>query len=274
MPAESVPPKRFPPYTRYASVYDEIGQRAFGERIAEATLDYLRETGRTPTRVIDLACGTGAATSVFAAAGMATTGVDRSPQMLAAAAAAFDRAGLAGTWIEADIRDVATAERFQLATCFYDSINYLLEPEDLAAAFRSAFCLLEPGGFLIFDVNTREKFDAAWNDACYVAVDRDELFGVYQSWFEPETGRSPLRMTFFVAGADGHWTRFDEEHVERAYPLDDIEALVHEAGFGVVTILDYRDHAPRFGPPATARSYRAVFIATRPDDHKQGADEQ
>ena len=129
--------------------------------------------------------------------------------------------------------------------------------------FRNALQLTSQGGHFIFDLNTRAKLSAVWNDSCYVAANREDLFGVYQSWYEPATGISPLTMTFFVRDAAGFWERFDEEHVERAYPLEEVHALLIESGFDLEAMLDYRDRAHRFGPPGNEESHRVVFVCRR-----------
>jgi ubiquinone/menaquinone biosynthesis C-methylase UbiE len=260
-PTEAFP--RSPAYSRYASVYDAIGQRIFGELIAEATLDFLREAGLHPATVIDLACGTGSASLIFAASGMRVTGIDRSSAMLDRARKAAEDAGLPVTWIEQDMRAFETDRQVALVTCFYDAVNYLTEPEEVAEVFDRVAGALLPGGLFVFDMNTRAKFSAAWNETCFVAIDRDDLFGIYQSWFQAESGLSPLTMTFFVRSETGQWERFDEEHIERAYPLDEVQNMLQSAGFDVRAMLDYPDRFPRFGGPGSERSHRVVFIAER-----------
>lgn len=255
---------RAPAYSRYAEIYDRIGQRTFGEKIAAATIRYLSERGEAPKTVVDLACGTGAATLAFASAGMDVIGIDRSLEMLNGARCAARAAGRSIEWRRADIRDFAVEPEVDLITCFYDGINYLTDSSDLAATFSSVRHALRPGGAFIFDLNTRSKFAESWNDACLVAVDRDDLFGIYQSWFHPDTGLSPLLLTFFVRTDDGSWERFDEEHIERAYPLDEIGSILTNAGLAIEAVLDYVDRTDRFGSAGSERSQRVVFVARRP----------
>jgi hypothetical protein len=161
------------------------------------------------------------------------------------------------------MRSFSVEQPVELLTCFYDAVNYLTEPEDVASLFAQAGKALTAGGLFIFDVNTREKFSAAWNESCVVAVDREDLFGIYQSWYQPETGVSPLTMTFFVRNASGQWDRFDEEHIERAYPLENLAEMLDGAGFQVRATLDYADRFPRFGGAGSERSHRVVFVAER-----------
>jgi SAM-dependent methyltransferase len=254
---------RSPAYSRYAEVYDRIGQRTFGECIASATLQFLSEIDEWPTKMIDLACGTGAASLAFAAAGISVVGIDQSTAMLERARCAASDAGLSVEWRAGDLREFFVDEPVDLVTCFYDGYNYLTESSELSESFASVWNALRSGGLFIFDLNTRAKFGASWNDLCLVAVDRDDLFGLYQSWFQPETGLSPLILTFFVRTADGAWDRFDEEHVERAYPLAEVRSLLSEAGFHVESMLDYIDRSVRFGGAGSEQSHRVVFIARR-----------
>jgi SAM-dependent methyltransferase len=253
-----------PAYDRYAEFYDRIGQRSFGEKIAEATLAYLLARNQRPATAVDLACGTGAATLVLARSGIAVTGADRSAAMLDRAAGAAATACIEVAWLEQDMRDLRLPHPVELITCFYDGINYLTTVDDLTLTFASVLDALLPGGLFVFDANTRVKFASNWNESIYIAADNPDLFGIYRSWFEPATGLSPLVITFFVRRLDDTWDRFDEEHVERAHDLDEIQRELLSAGFELVDLLDYRDHEPKFGGAGSERSHRVVFVARRP----------
>ena len=49
--------------------------------------------------------------------------------------------------------------------CFCDSLNYLLEEEELAQCFRLVNNYLDPGGLFIFDFNTVYKYETVIGDA-------------------------------------------------------------------------------------------------------------
>jgi SAM-dependent methyltransferase len=257
--------RRSPPYTRYAAVYDLIGQRVFGERIAAATLDWLAARGVTSRRVADLACGTGAATLVLAATGATTVGIDRSPEMLERAKRAAAVAGHPVTWLEQDIRDLTLPWQVDLATAFFDSVNYLIEDDDLRTVFGRVAASLDDGGYFVFDLNTRRRFAEGWGNTTILAADRDDLFGAYRSWFEPQSNLSPLVVTFFLRRQDDEdcWERFDEEHVERAYDLDEVEATLSAAGLCLVELRAFHDGSGTLGGRGSEESERVVFFAQR-----------
>ena len=263
-----------PPYARYAAVYDRIGQRAFGQRTAEALLAGMGARNRLPRRALDLACGTGAATMILAAAGCDTVGVDRAPAMLAEARRAAAAAGLPITWIEQDLRALDVPGLFDLATCWYDSINYLTDADDLRAVFRLVHDHLTPGGLFAFDVNTRHKL-RAWGTAAFVAADGDDLFGVYQAAYDESTHLSPLRLTFFARSVTdpGRWDRFDEVHVERGYALVNLEAMLEDAGFLAIDMHDMPILGGGPGGLASEGSMRVLVLARRAESHPIGADD-
>jgi ubiquinone/menaquinone biosynthesis C-methylase UbiE len=116
---------REPIYSRYANHYDQIGQRRFGEISAEHLLRLLNAKGADPRTVLDLACGTGAATLAFARFGLSATGLDLSGPMLDRAKASAEVEMLPVQWTQADMTAFAVDVPFDLCTCMYDAVNYL-----------------------------------------------------------------------------------------------------------------------------------------------------
>lgn len=217
-------------YAGYAPIYDAIGQGAFAEALARRILAALPAP---PERVLDLACGTGAATLVFAASGAATVGVDRSAAMLAIARARARDVPV--TWLAADIRRLPVGETlapasFDLITCLYDSLNYLTGTGDLALAIGDAARLLRPGGRLIFDLNTEHEF-ATWGEGLdQVVYDANGLL-VYHCLAYDAAARLAHGRVVWFAREDGRWRRGQEQHVERAW--SDVEVLDALAGAGL-----------------------------------------
>ncbi|MBC8077227.1 MAG: class I SAM-dependent methyltransferase, partial [Chloroflexales bacterium] len=138
-------------YQSYAQVYDLAGQGRYGELMARWSLAWLAQRGDSPQRVLDLACGTGAASLVFASAGCVVSGVDAALPMLEIARAKARDARLSATFICADMRYLAADNRqHDAVTCFTDGINYASSEGDLERVFDGAAAALRPGGWLIF----------------------------------------------------------------------------------------------------------------------------
>jgi SAM-dependent methyltransferase len=252
-----------PPYSAYARIYDQIGQRSFGERIATVILEELSKRGHCPTTVLDLGCGTGAATLAFARAGLHAIGLDRSPEMLARAHEHAAAESLDVEFIEGDMIALHIPSRFHLATCIYDAVNYLENELELQRFFRSVFDAIESGGAFAFDLNTRSRLERSWEQGLMLAGDSDDLYVTYRSWFDAALDASPLVVTAFMRNPDHSWTRFDEEHVERSWPIDNVAEWLQQAGFRIEQVAGYVDSTGDLVHPASEDHGRILFLATR-----------
>ena len=252
-----------PPYSAYAQVYDRIGQRAFGERMAGVMIEVLAERGFHPRSVLDLGCGTGSATLAFARIGLESVGVDCSAQMLERARLHTGAALLTARFIEANMTDLQLTQQFELATCIYDAINYLEDEGEVMRFFHSVYRQLTPGGFFLFDMNTRARLSSSWEQGLVLAGDSDDLYVTYRSWFDPASDASPLVMTAFIRDEHGCWQRYDEEHVERAWPIDQISGWLREVGFRVHEVFGYIDATGDVQRPGTEAHGRVVFVTSR-----------
>lgn len=227
------------PYEVLATLYDVAGWGAFSERMADRVFPLAAKHGLSEIRhIVDVACGTGIAAAKFAEAGYCVTGVDRSPQMLAQARKRVAGAGLREvTLVEADMCDFALNEPVDLVTCMYDSLNYLLEMADLAAAFRCAAATLRDDGLYIFDMNTIFGLAEQWGSRDFIRGDTDDWFIVGRTRWDHESSINTLIFHGFIRRGQ-LWERFTETHVQRGYSVAKIRALLERAGLTVLTIYD------------------------------------
>lgn len=229
-------------YDAYAPIYERTGQDRFGAYLAQLTLTWLHARGVTPQRALDLACGTGGATLVFAAAGISVTGVDRSPAMLRIARRRAQDAGLAVTFVAADMRHLEDVEPvcvgyFELVTCFGDAINYLTDDDDLHRVFVGIRRALSPGGYAVFDMNTGAAF-ARWNECDLVIFEDDDCLVYNRLAYYPAKRLGVGRIVWFVRGDNALWQRGEETHVERAWSDVEIRQALADTGLEMVTCLD------------------------------------
>lgn len=225
-------------YNDYARYYDD-GQLHFSVLM----FDYLQrvlERHPIPGRsMIDLACGTGTLALLHADLGWDVLGIDASREMLKVAQRKA-RGDLTQQrsirFRRADMRDWQVSQPVQLVTCFYDSLNYLLEEADLNATFACVAAALEAGGRWIFDINTPYFLEHVWQP---VEVDeRDGYVHIMHSEFEPERCISWLQLTGFAQRSDGLFERFSEQHAERGYSQATLEQLLQANGFTIEAVYD------------------------------------
>lgn len=230
-------------YAALAGSYDALTRDVGYERRAAFVQRLLRRAERPVERVLDLACGTGTMTQLLAQAGYEMLGVDASPDMLAQARAKFGDEPpllLCQSMPRLDLGSV----RVDAAVCCLDSINYLTRERDVRATFRRVHDCLAPGGVFVFDVHGEAKMTAldggVWLD------ETDDTFCVWRTEYHARARRLDYWVDLFTQETSGAWTRSMEEHHQRFYPPQTLEAWLGEAGFSAVKMHgECRPGAPR-----------------------------
>jgi len=267
-------------YQHYAPFYDGSGQIRFAALMGQYLREVLIRHPVADRHALDLACGTGTLALILADDGWEVVGLDRSAPMLAIARTRA--AGVAAGWvtfIEGDMRHLPTTDdrrpttddeidgwravvggqwSFDLVTCTYDSLNYLLTEEDLVRCFAGAAGALRPGGLFFADMNTRHFLERDWP-----AVDVLEHSGfvqVAQSHFEPANACSTMVLTGFTGDDARGYRRFEETHIERAYAPEVVAALLARAGLSIEAAYDCFTFQPMHD-----RSQRIAWVARKPE---------
>lgn len=75
-----------------------------------------------------------------------------------AAAAAKTGPGIPPVFLHQSMPQLDLYGTVDAAICCLDSLNYLTNPRDVQRTFERLHLFIAPGGTLIFDVNTPEKF--------------------------------------------------------------------------------------------------------------------
>lgn len=219
-----------PIYDKFAHLYTQGPYPKYSQRMAELLPAVLRVLGVQPRTLLDLACGEGTFAVAAASQGFDVTGLDASGQMLEAARRRAAEEGASVRLVQGDMRALAFTEEFDLVTCWYDSLNYLLDPTDLEAAFRGVAKALKSGGHFVFDMNTICGLAVMWRShPCYVMQDASGLFDVHINSYDFEENIATKRIVAFL-NQGSSWVRIDEEHRERGYRLEEIRACLEVSG--------------------------------------------
>jgi len=242
-------------YIHFAEVYDQV----MADVPYRRWLDYIQSVwsahGFRPGAVLDLACGTGNMTLELALRGYEVIGVDSSSTMLEVAQRKFRSQGLLGEFFLGDMRDFSIPRQVDAVVSVFDSMNYLLEPDDLKRAFARVRACLKDGGVFVFDVNTPERLSII-PEQTHV-MEGPGYYLVWTDFYDPRRKIWRVKLTGFIKDS-GAWRRFDETHRERAFPLECLSGWLAEAGFDVLAVYDSCSFRP-----ADKTTSRAYFVARK-----------
>ena len=241
-------------YDAYIAGVDFAGWTANLEALA-------RRAGLRGRRLLDVACGTGGSFVPFLERGWTVTACDISPRM--AAIAAEKAAGRAEIHV-CDMREMPRLGEFDLATCLNDSLNYVGEPEELAAAIRGIALNLAPGGVLVADVNSLATLRSVFGGLNVLAGDdRVMVWRGTEAAREATAGELVRAELEILLRGDGGWTTTTSLHVQRHHDEPAIRRAIAAAGLRLAGV-----HGM---PPGIAvhddfdelRDAKAVYVAVK-----------
>ena len=227
-------------YDALAASYDTLTEDVQYEKRADF-IEKLFRRSRIPVHtVLDLACGTGSVTALLAQRGLPVVGVDLSEDMLTQAQQKTQALTPRPLFLHQDLARLYLPRGVDLAVCALDSLDYIIAPDDCAAAIRRVYKALNPGGIFIFDVNTPEKLQAMDGQ---VFLDEDEnVYCVWRGEFDRKSNICSYGMDLFQRQGN-MWRRSFEEHREYAYTRPQLTRLLKAAGFTGIHVYGDRTFA-------------------------------
>lgn len=241
-------------YTSFAQVYDMFMDNVDYPAWCEYIKSLLTEHGITGGLLLDLGCGTGTVTELLAASGYEMIGVDNSCDMLEIAEEKKEQSGRDILYLMQDMREFELYGTVRAVISVCDSINYILEEEELLQVFSLVNNYLDPGGIFLFDMNTRFKYEQMGD--CTIAENREESSFIWDNFYDPEDDINEYELAIFVREDNGLYRKFEETHYQRAYGPEKIKALLLEAGLEVLAVYDAFTREP-----AREDSERIYFVA-------------
>src|SRR5262249_32770487 len=154
----------FTDYDRFAWFYNKYWGNEFSRPALSLYNSLLYPHLPDRCRILDLCCGTGQIARGLANRGFQVTVIDGSEAMLKFArqnAPAVD-------FIHADARHFSLPEKFKAVISAFDSLNHVMQLEELKMVFRNVYEALEGEGIFLFDLNLEDENEAVGNSISMV----------------------------------------------------------------------------------------------------------
>ena len=224
-------------YSDFAEVYDELMDNTPYAEWAERLEVLIKKYGvSAPERdsvdllkteknlVVDLGCGTGTLTELMYQKGYDMIGVDFSESMLNIATKKKELSGNQILYLLQDMRELDLYSTVGTVYSVCDSVNYILEEEELKNVFSLVNNYLFPEGIFIFDFNTDYKYREVIGDTV-IAENREDCSFIWENFYDSEADINEYDLTIFVKEHGEHFRRFTETHFQRGYTPDTMRRL-------------------------------------------------
>ncbi len=189
--------------------------------------------------ILDLGCGTGTLTELLARRGYDMIGIDNAADMLEIAMEKRVKSGLDILYLLQDMRSFELYGTVGAVVSVCDSVNYLLEEEDVVETFRLVNNYLYPGGLYIFDFNTVYKYEIVIGDTT-IAENREACSFIWDNFYHEEEEINEYDLTIFVQEDEKPdlYRKFQETHYQRGYRLEQMKDYLRQAGLVFVEAVD------------------------------------
>ncbi len=195
----------------------------------------------SPSSVLDLACGTGNLAIALQERGLDAVGIDLSPAMIQIA----QEKQTPVVFLEDNMTSFELQRTFDLVTCAFDSLNYLLDLNQVIAMFHQVQKHLSPDGMFLFDINTPMLYEHKHHGT----LDRNLDGHSFLQILEYDSSQCIAHTTFrFESSAE-------ELHIQKAYTQAEIEEALSQTQ--IECLAAYEDAE---GTPVHAKSERIFFV--------------
>jgi len=182
--------------------------------------------------VLDIGCGTGRLASYLLDRGIPVTGIDPSEHMLRHAVRnnADHIASGRARFLQMDGAALDPPDSFGLAVATFNTLNHMRSHEDLRSCLSRVYHGTTPGGYFLFDIDTRLGLQRTVETAELSETDDETTFRIRR--FDGE------RVILYATGwftCDRRWHRYRETIVKIVIDTEALRLMMASVGWSSLT---------------------------------------
>lgn len=213
-------------YGGFAQVYDTFMDNVDYHQWCDYAIKLLNKYGVTVGQLVEIGCGTGTGTMLFAQAGYEMIGIDIAQEMLEIAESKKESEDI--MYVLQDATELELPYTVPAMVSIGDSMNYITDYGDFTMVLKRVHKFLENNGIFVFDLKTKKYFSDIGEAT--IAEDREDCSFIWENYFDEETHINEYYLSVFVRGDDGRYDKYQEEHFQRGYTLEEVCDAVKMAG--------------------------------------------
>ena len=177
-------------------------------------------------KVLDLCCGSGHVTKELVVREYAVTGIDSSAELIALA-----RQKMPTTDFRVqDARELQLEARYGAALSTFDSLNHILQLDQLRKVFEGVYQALQPNSRFVFDMNLEQAYLADLRD--WVVNLEEGSVSLVRGKFDVRTKRASTELIWFIQRENGScWQQKRSIVEQQCYTQAEILTNLSAAGF-------------------------------------------
>jgi SAM-dependent methyltransferase len=230
--------RRYKDYDPFAWLYSQYWGHDFHRQIVPVLDRLILSHVPKKAEILDLCCGDGRVTQALARKGYRLLGVDGSEKMLTFAKQRLPKT----TFILADARNFELPMQFDAAISTFDSLNHVMDPEDLDLVFQNVQHCLKPGAPFLFDLNREEAYREFWARTSTSVASK--AVSIARGSYDGLSKTADCDITLFRL-ENGAWNRTDFRLSQRFHPDQVVVSALERSGFSVEILDGNRDAGMR-----------------------------
>ena len=229
------------PHDNSANYYDFVFERRYGKRIHDLTRNNLMKIQEfAPNgKILDFGAGTGRISIPLAKDGYKVTAVDCSSEMLEVLRSKVELQNLnIDTYSELS---KTVSKDFDMVVSIFTVLAYITQKEEIKKVFGQIYNLLKPGGYYMFDLESKKGYEDIFRINNGVAYNRQEIdFKELVIVDFKFTDKNLCQYNETVSGViNDEEFSYNEEFIIKFWSKDEIHICLKELGFLEIKELKY-----------------------------------
>ncbi|MBN1291937.1 MAG: class I SAM-dependent methyltransferase [Candidatus Latescibacteria bacterium] len=238
------------PYSELAVIYDSLMDHVDYSSWAKYISSIFERFTSGVVNVLEIAGGTGSLSVELHKYGYSMTCMDYSHSMLKSAVKKFYKASMPLNIITANMTSLPLNFHYDAVLCLYDSINYLIKPEDFIRTLHEVASILTDDGIFVFDVCTVKNSELFFRDTSMV----EHIDDIVCERICKFNRRKRIQENHFILERPGQ-KKIKESHYQKIYMLDEIGEMISDSPF--IELSRFDDTSFVYG---TEESERVHFV--------------
>jgi len=220
-------------YNALAQIYQERWNQAYGADMMQILEKLFLRHLPEKAHILDLCCGSGNLAQPLLMKEYQLIGLDGSEAMLHYAR----EKAPSGEFILGDARFFEFPPTFHGVVSVGNSLNHVMNLEELKCVFHNVFAALLENGVFAFSLSMEERYQSdKWNNIQKSSV-KDEYIWIWQQIYDSKEKIGSRKITIMQL-IEGEWQRSDHNLLSKIYSRAEIQSALENVGFTEVSFYD------------------------------------